>query len=157
MPKVESTRRIAATPAQVWPLLADAARWPEWMPGIQGSRVLGERREGVGRRQLLEVGYAGQRGEVELEVTAWEPERRMAWLHLAERIAGKQQNFAKDIRAEITLQPADGGTVVSFQSSWEPVGMLGRMLGKTLIQSRAGEMVEQAACNLERLALVATG
>ena len=152
MPNLTIRRSLAAPPERVWPLLADAARWPEWMPGVETSRVTSDRVEGTGRRQRLERAWGGRRGEVDLEITEWEPPRRIGWLHLGERLGGKQQGFARDIRTRVTLEPAGGGSEIAFEGSWEPVGLVGRMLGTTLVASRAEEMLRGAAENLERLA-----
>ncbi|MFN2432562.1 MAG: SRPBCC family protein [Gemmatimonadota bacterium] len=152
MAEVRVTRTITAPPERVWPLLADPTRWPEWLPGITTSEVTAGPVEGVGRRQRLDAAYAGQHGEIELRITDWEPRRRIGWVHTAERIGGKQQNFAKDIRTIITLTPAGTGTELQVEGSWEPVGIMGKMLGKTLVQSRAEGMLGGAAENLERLA-----
>ena len=152
MPSLRITRTIDVPPERVWPLLADPKRWPEWLPGVTTSVVTSGPAEGVGRRQKLEVAYAGQRGEIELRITDWEPLRRIGWEHTAERIGGKQQNLARDIRTLVTLTPRGGGTDVAVEGSWEPVGLMGKMLGKTLVQSRAESMLGGAVENLEKVA-----
>lgn len=152
MASLRVTRTLSAPPERVWPLLADPKRWPEWLPGVTTSEVLAGPAEGVGRRQRLQAAYGGQRGEIELQITDWEPRRRVGWVHTAERIGGKQQNLAKDIRTLITLTPAGGGTLLAVEGSWEPVGLMGKMLAKTVAQSRAEGMFEGVAENLDRLA-----
>ena len=34
MPRYEARRTLPAAPEEVWAVLADAARWPEWWPGL---------------------------------------------------------------------------------------------------------------------------
>jgi carbon monoxide dehydrogenase subunit G len=106
----------------------------------------------VGRRQHLRISYGGHRASVDLEITEWEPEARIAWSHVADRIEGMETQVARDVRVRITLAPAAGGTAVSFEASWEPVGFVGRMVSGTLLKSRVTSMFEQEARNLERLA-----
>ena len=153
MANVSVGRRLGAPPDRIWPYLADAKRWPEWMPGLESSEVTNGKTEGVGRRQRLGLSYAGRRAEIELEITEWEPERRIGWVHLVERIQGMEQKFARDIRTTVTLAPAaGGGTDMTFEGSWQPVGLMGKMLGKTLVESRANTIFETAAQRLESLA-----
>ena len=152
MGSVRVARNIDATLDRVWPLLADARRWPEWMPGVRSSVVINDRAEGVGRRQHLEITYGDHAGEIDLEITDWVPEAKIGWIHLSDRIHGMDKQFARDIRTLVTLSPAAGGTAVSFEGTWEPVGLMGRVLSGTLIQSRANSMFQRAAENLERLA-----
>lgn len=152
MASVRVARIIDAAVEDIWPYLADAARWPEWMPGVESSAVTNGQEEGVGRRQHLEVSYGGHRGEIDLEVTEWEPHTKIGWVHLSDRIQGTNKQFARDVRTRVTLSPAAGATGISFEGSWEPVGLMGKMLSGTLIQSRANAMFERAAQNLERLA-----
>lgn len=152
MASITLTKNIDATPEEVWPYLADARRWPEWMPGLSSSVVTNGKPEGVGRRQRLEIEFGGRRGQVELEITEWQPQARIAWVHLSDRIEGVDKQFARDIHTRITMSPAAGGTAMSFEGSWEPVGLMGKMLSGTLVKSRASTIFEGAAQNLERVA-----
>ncbi len=151
MASIRVARNIDASPEQVWPLLADAERWPEWMPGLESSRVTNGQPEGVGRRQHLEIAWGGHRGEVDLEITEWQPPAGIALL-LSDHIRGMDKQLAKNIRTRVSLAPAAGGTAMLFEGAWEPVGLMGRMLSGTLVQGRANTMFERAAENLERLA-----
>ena len=152
MPEIRLSRSVAAPPSRVWPHLADAERWPAWMPGLRSSTVTNGLEEGVGRRQRLQLAYGGQAAEIELEITDWEPERRIGWRHLSETVGGRGQDFVRDVRTRILLKPSGAGSEVTVEGSWEPAGLLGRMIGATLVRGRAEEVLRQAADNLERLA-----
>jgi carbon monoxide dehydrogenase subunit G len=151
MPTVRVAKNIQAKPEDVWPFLEKADRWPEWMPGLESSSVTNGK-NGLGRSQHLELSFGGYRGDIDLEITQWEPPRRIGWKHLSERIQGLDKQFAKDIRTVVMLTPSGGGTELSFEGSWEPVGLMSKMLGKTMIEGRANSIFETAAANLERLA-----
>jgi uncharacterized protein YndB with AHSA1/START domain len=152
MASVRVARNIAATPERVWPYLAEAERWPDWMPGLASSRVTNGRPEGVGRHQHLDIAWGGHRGEIDLEITEWVPNQRIGWVHLSDRVEGMDKELARNVRTLVTLAPAQGGATLSFEGSWEPVGFLGKMLSGTLVQNRAGSTFQRAAENLERLA-----
>ena len=152
MSEVTVAAHLAAAPDRVWTLLADAARWVEWMPGLESCEVTNGQAGGVGRRQRLAVSYGGHRGLVDVEITEWEPGARIAWVHVSSRIEGLDTRFARDARTRVTLAPAPGGTALSFQGTWVPVGSMGKMMSGTLIRSRAQSMFKRAARNLERLA-----
>ena len=152
MPEIRLSRSLAAHPDRVWPLLADASRWPSWMPGLRSSTVTNDRAEGVGRRQRLDLAYGGQRAEIELEITEWEPGRRIGWRHLSETVGGRAQDFVRDVRTRIVLAPTGSGSELTVEGSWQPAGFVGRMIGATFVRGRAEDVLRQAADNLERLA-----
>ena len=152
MEHVSVSREVAASPEDIWACLADAGRWPEWMPGVTRSEVTNGQPGGVGRRQRLDVSYGGRQGEIELEITQWEPLRRIAWVHLADPFQAAGKKVVRELRTVVTLEREGDGTRLSIEGTWEPVGLAAKMLSRTLVAPRASGMLEQAAENLERLA-----
>jgi len=123
---------VDAPVEQVWPLIADATRLPEWLTFAERMEVLDG--DGVGRRQRLHGHWGRKRSEVDQEITEFEPQRALAWRHLAERLDGKPApKFAKSTEFRVTLEPRDGGTLVRLRSRQEPAsgvkGLLMRMMG----------------------------
>ena len=60
MPSFRTTRRVSHTPAEMFDLVADVERYPEFLPLCTGLRVLRRLPEGEGRETLvaeMSVGY----------------------------------------------------------------------------------------------------
>jgi len=71
----------ASPPERVWAMLADWPRYPEWMPDVASVRSLGAERQ-LGLRLLVRTRILGVPAVNDLiEVTAWDPPRRMAIRH----------------------------------------------------------------------------
>ena len=70
--------------------------------------------EGVGQKRRQHGHWGKKPSEVDQEMTAFEPERRLAWRHLAERLDGKPApRFAASTDFSIELAPAPAGTRVT--------------------------------------------
>lgn len=67
---------MAARPDQIWPILIDAARWPEWYPNAKGVRILtGENNLALGARFRWTTFGA----TIESEVVEFVAQARIAW------------------------------------------------------------------------------
>jgi uncharacterized protein YndB with AHSA1/START domain len=132
--EVHEQGTVAASPDDLWPLVSDPARLPEWFEFAERVEVL--EGEGVGQRRRQHGHWGSKPSEVDQRITAWEPPRRLAWCHEAERLAGKPApRFAASTDFEIVLEPAgDGATTVSLLSVQEPAsalrGAVIRMFGR---------------------------
>jgi uncharacterized protein YndB with AHSA1/START domain len=122
--EVHEQGTVAAAPDALWPLVSDPARLPEWFTFADRVEVLGG--EGVGQRRRQHGHWGSKPSEVDQRITAWEPPRRLAWCHEAERLAGKPApRFAASTDFEIVLEPAgDGASTVSLRSTQEPASAL---------------------------------
>ena len=132
--EVHEQGTVAAPPDALWPLVSDPARLPEWFTFAERVEVL--EGEGVGQRRRQHGHWGSKPSEVDQRITAWEPPRRLAWCHEAERLAGKPApRFAASTDFEIVLAPAgDGATSVSLRSTQEPAsavrGAVIRLFGR---------------------------
>jgi uncharacterized protein YndB with AHSA1/START domain len=113
MIRIELTVEIARAPEEVFELLSDIERLPEWQasaveahtegPLAEGSRVTEKRRR------------LGREVDTELEVVAYEPPRRLTL-----RSLGGPVNFTVD--HELVAQ--GGGTQLRFLAEAQPGGLL---------------------------------
>src|SRR5436309_15404982 len=114
MIEVVRERRVSAAPAAVWEVVSAPERAPEWFAFAERVEVLDG--EGLGQRQRQHGRWGRRSAEIDREIVAYEPPRRYAWRHVAERLDGKPAPvFARSTRFEISLEPADGGTVVRLR------------------------------------------
>jgi carbon monoxide dehydrogenase subunit G len=126
--KVEQSIEIARPPEEVYAVIADLERGPEWQPSL--VRV-----DAVRGTEVRRIG--GQEREARFEITRDEPPR------LFEIVSHGGPVRA---RASFELEPLDGGTRVRFSLVLELGGAL-RVAGR-MIRGRAEH---EARENLERL------
>jgi hypothetical protein len=73
---------VALAPQPLWNLLVRWEDQPRWMRDAESVRVLGGRREGAGVRLVVKTRVLGvPLLTEELEVTVWEPTRRLVVAH----------------------------------------------------------------------------
>ncbi len=137
MIEVVAERTLPAPPEAVWPLVSDPERLVGWFGFADRIEVLEGEGEGQLRRQY---GHWGKRpSEVDQELTAFDPPKRLAWRHLAERLNGKPApRFAASTDFTIDLIPQDGGTRVRLSSAQVPAsrmrGLVMRAFGRREVE-----------------------
>jgi uncharacterized protein YndB with AHSA1/START domain len=123
MIEVVAEKTVPAPPETVWPLVADPEQLPRWFGFAERVEVL--EGEGAGQRRRQHGHWGSKPSEVDQELTAFEPPRRLAWRHLAERLNGKPApRFAASTDFSIELIPEDGGTRVRLSSAQVPASRL---------------------------------
>lgn len=81
MPRIRVQRTIDAPVDVVWDALADIGSHVEWMADARRIRFTSSSEEGVGTTFECETRVGPLRTTDRMEITAWEPERRMAVRH----------------------------------------------------------------------------
>jgi uncharacterized protein YndB with AHSA1/START domain len=118
--------RVSAPVEKVWEVVSSADRAPEWFTFAE--RVEVRSGEGVGQLRTQHGRWGSKAAEVDQEITAYEPNRLLAWRHVAERLNGKPApKFAASTEFRIELEPDAGstaGTRVRLRSRQEPAGAL---------------------------------
>src|SRR5262249_28044856 len=103
--------RVGAPAEKVWALVSDAGRAQEWFAFAE--RVEVRSGEGVGQLRTQHGRWGSKESEVDQEITAFEPNRLLAWKHLAERLDGKPApKFAASTEFSIELEPDGDATTV---------------------------------------------
>jgi uncharacterized protein YndB with AHSA1/START domain len=125
---VAAEATVPAPPDQVWALISDARRYPQWGPWSEGGyRRPGDASErGPGAVQWLKSAqrnYGRRTVSVERIVIAEEP-RRLVY----EVVSGLPM---RHYRGEVTLTPAPGGTHVHWAASWDRTAS-GRLVHRAL-------------------------
>jgi uncharacterized protein YndB with AHSA1/START domain len=101
MPEFSHTLPVRAEPAQVFAVLQDVQRTPEWLERCTGIEVLDEGRPGLGTRLLYHYRDGRQEGTMDGVVAAWEPGS-----HVAMRYTDRMM----DVTVDFVGAPADAGT-----------------------------------------------
>lgn len=114
---VELAGVMPGPPDIVWRLITDWEHQDDWMLEARDFVVLGEQRAGVGVRARATVSIGGITTSDEVEVTGWEPGRRLAIAHRG-WVSGQ---------GELFLTPLGGGSTLLFwrETLVPPLGVLG--------------------------------
>jgi len=151
MIEVITERAVAAPPARVWPPVADPEELPRWFGFAERVEVL--EGDGVGQRRRQHGHWGKKTSEADQELTAFEPERRLAWRHLAERFDGKPApRFAATTDFSIELTPdGGGGTRVRLRSAQVPAGRLRGLVMRAFGRREVAGTLERSLDDLARL------
>jgi uncharacterized protein YndB with AHSA1/START domain len=114
---------VAAVPADVWRLVSDPSRVPQWWPRARlGEVVSGEE---AGRLQRVVLAWGRREGVVEQQVTVWEPPRRYAWRVTREAVGGQELPHVVEVQISIEIAPHGPITKVRAVGSYRPLGTQG--------------------------------
>ena len=109
MVRVEHSLVIERPPTEVFAYATDPDKLPEWQSTALEARSDGPMRQGARVTEVRK--FLGRRMESEVEVTAYEPDRRFAL---------KVVSGPVPFTYEQTLEPSDGGTAVKVLLEGEP-------------------------------------
>lgn len=119
---LSATARIAARPEQIWAILTDVVRWPDWLTTMTSVQPLGPKALALGARYRI--------AQPKLRPATWtvvrlEPSRSFAW-----------ETRSPGVRAlaDHTLTPMpDGSTSVTLQIQFSgPLSALAHLLAGSL-------------------------
>lgn len=138
----------SASMQAAWAFLADFGAVALWAPGMRRSRLVGDRRSGVGARRVLRHRWGFT---VEECITGWEEGRGYAFELL------KAPFPMRNVRENWRLDEADGRTAITTTVSYEmALGVFGSLLDHLVVkhvvarEMRSG--LEGLRRHLERLA-----
>ena len=149
MIEVRAERSIPSSPDELWPLVSDPVRLPEWFAFAERVEVL-EGAGGPGQRRRQHGHWGKKASEVDQVVTRWEPGRALAWSHEAERLDGKPApRFAASTDFTIELVPEAAGTSVRLCSQQVPAsgprGLVIRAFGRREVARSLRDSLEKLA------------
>lgn len=114
MPSFHSTRQVNHTPAQMFDLVADVERYPEFLPLCESLRVIRRTQSGEGVETLvasMSVGYKAIKESFTSRVTLDRPRMRI----LVEYVDGP----FKYLENRWTFKPGPSGCAVEFFINYE--------------------------------------
>lgn len=136
--KIAARAESSASPDDVFAVLADHERWPEWFPSVKKVTVIGEA-AGVGARRRVAIPGA----TVDEEFIVWEPGVRWSFTGIAGR-----PRFTRSLIEDCRLAPiASGGTAITYTMYLDPPRAL-RPLTKVMarqIRRNNGQALENLA------------
>jgi uncharacterized protein YndB with AHSA1/START domain len=139
---VRRERTVPAAPADVWRVVSDPARLPQWWPGV--ARVEDASPEAWTKVLTSPKGKAVRADYTRLEA---EEARRLLWRHEVEE--SPFERILARSTTEIVLEPEDGRTRVEIAVSQQPRGWA--RLSPFQLRAAATKQVEGALDGLEHL------
>ena len=126
---VKARRQIAASPDEVWAVLADFPNIAEWNRGVNTSYATSDTTTGVGAKRHCDL---APMGALEETVTGWDEGKRMEV-----KIDSAARLPIVHGLATIILSGADTATDVSVEYSYEPkFGFLGHLMGRFMLDGQ---------------------
>lgn len=110
--EISSSIKIAASPGDVWAVLADLANYPQWHPAFQS--VTGQLAVGSTLAIRTTSPATGNAITLKVKVLTVEPGTELAW---ASRLLG-----ITTITRRFLLGPADGGTELTQAGTYRGLG-----------------------------------
>lgn len=139
--RIEARADSAASPAEVFAVLADHERWPEWFPSVKKVTVIGAA-SGVGARRRVAIPGA----TVDEEFIVWEPGIRWSFTGIAAR-----PKFVRSLVEDCRLEDrGSAGTSISYTMYLDPAPLLRPLVKGLAGQIRANNT--RALANLARRA-----
>jgi uncharacterized protein YndB with AHSA1/START domain len=142
MPSFSTEIRIAATPNEVWQVLADLGGIDRWNPGVLHSKgtpgdIAGV---GAGRHCLL----AGEK-YIDEEVVDWQPAERLTMRIVATNLPLKSADVC------FTLSDAGGATLVTVTPEYTVLyGKFGKFLDLLIVRRRYQRGMNALLAGLKR-------
>ncbi len=148
MLRVTRSRTLPVPAATLWDIVSRPERLSEWLPYAESVEVL--EGSGVDQRRRMHGHWGKRRSEIDQRITVWEPERRMAWVHEAERLDGRPApRFAASTTFTVELEPVGESTVVTLTSEQEPASRLRGLVMRMFSPRELGGAYERALDALE--------
>lgn len=122
MPSFETIRRVAFTPEQMFDLVADVERYPEFLPLCEGLRVVSRVKDGNNEVVIaaMQVGYKAIRETFTSRVTLDRETMRV----VADLVDGPFRHMQN----RWSFTPVPGGTDVRFHIDYEFKSLMLQML-----------------------------
>tara|TARA_R110002110_G_C13470513_1_gene720817 strand:- start:54111 stop:54707 length:597 start_codon:yes stop_codon:yes gene_type:complete len=143
--EVTVTVPIAVTPAEAWTKLSDFSLAHNYVPGLSDTRIMSERREGVGAHRRV---YDEDGGFLEETIIAWLPQQGFT-LKLHD---GEEPMFPFE-RAEFRYAISaddDNNTLMQLSLLFEmPLGTVGFRLGDWFVRPVIEDQLVQVAAGIK--------
>ena len=143
--QIEMMDEIKATPEQVWTLLSDAKRYPEWVAFTDRMLETPEGAMGVGSTYREYGGVPPYKSESAWRVTEFDAPRRQ--VHV-----GADKQMQSTLTLELT--PAGEGTQMRQQIDLQPRGPmlpLSKIMWPLLMRGRSQRVMESTFANAKRI------
>jgi uncharacterized protein YndB with AHSA1/START domain len=106
--RIDTEVSLTHSPEEVWQVLIDTERWPEWFRALKSARATSNPADGVGATRWVHVDLF----KVNHRIIAWDEARRWGVTSLDANIP-----IAETVVEVATLVPTPGGTQLTYTFS----------------------------------------
>ena len=136
---VSHSRVVEKSPEQIWEVLTDVERWPDWWPGMEKATI--DPGWQPGASLALDLRGQPKRGAGRLETA--DPGRAMSWT--GKGVLGSQ------VRTTIRLQSGSAGTQISLENKISgPQAILAKITGDKAFSDYQGLVLQRLTEYLEQ-------
>jgi uncharacterized membrane protein len=135
MPVARSEVFIVAPPEEVWSLISDLERGPEWSLVTLECKLTSKGPPGLGSRYRALSKFVASRLTTEQEIVEWEPPRRM----VSRVVKGGESTFTQ------LCEPKGEGTVLTMINEFAVPGALPGFVAEKLIGQVTGTLAGELA------------
>ena len=152
MAHLELQKFIPAAPESVWAVLADLERQGDWMEDVRRLEVVSEKKQGLGAVLRVTSAIFGLPVvKDEMEITGWEPGRRMDVLHRTPK--GSVGSLALHGTGSFVLDRVHNGTILTWIEDFDaPLGPLGEIGFAIVVRPHLMRVFARSLENVRRLA-----
>jgi carbon monoxide dehydrogenase subunit G len=141
---------IEATPAQIWGVLEDPLRIPEYFPSVSSVEVDAGARESVGATRRCQVEMGGRRGQVVERCIESVPERKLT--HVMDKDPFGFSRLFGDFGFSFVLEPqGKDATVVRIEGFYREKTLLSRALNVLVMRRKLSRLRAGILANLKSL------
>lgn len=126
---------IAAPAEEIWALISDLERGPEWSAVTLECQITSEARSGLGCTYRTATKFAASKITTEHEIAEWVPPRRM----VSKVIKGAQSTFTQ------TCEAQGEGTVLTMTNEFVAPGALPEFLTERLTRQVTNILAQELA------------
>lgn len=151
MPRIERTEEEKASPEQVWALMCDAKRFPEWVEFVDRMVEVPDGAMETGFTWRTYGGIAPFKSEIQWRVTESDAPRRQVRMG---------ENSQTQITFTMELTAAGDRTRVRAQMDFQPRGVMvpmSKIMWPLLMRGRAQRAMEGTLANAKRILEVESG
>lgn len=137
---------VKARPEQVWAILEDSTRLPDWAPMIKGTTGKIEK---VGSLRTCQVEWEGRKDEVVERCIEATPPKKILWV----MEKGGMKKLFSDIRFGFALEPKDGDiTLLRLEFLYEPKNIIAYLMYILMMKRKLKDLRQTLLNNLKELA-----
>jgi uncharacterized protein YndB with AHSA1/START domain len=138
--KITTNVTVNGTPDEVWAVLIDNERWPEWFAAAKACRSTSDKPHGLGSTRWIHVDLF----KVNERFIAWDPPRRWAFTILDVNLPG----VISVVERALIEPTSDGQTTVSYTMASEVAPYLRPLV--PLLRWRLSGMFAKGLAGIER-------
>lgn len=145
-----SETRVNAPAAKVWEVLTDLAGFPKWVAFVTTVKPHGSAALKKGSRFVITAKTTNHELVSEVQVTAFEPRRKLAWTHLSDTFDGAPFGMVGDGMTAFVLEEHGKTTTVRAQIAFTAKTLAAKFGAGLFLNTRIKPQLETTLHQLKK-------